>query len=312
MTTAKFQNEALEKTNQVRSIHGVPNLQLRDNLTENARKWGIMLLRKAKKDRRLNVWFSHHQTEGENVFIESSAREKNISPTKVVLSWYCEVIDHSWEGDENKFTENTTQFSQVTWKGTKEMGIVHLMDNHTGNAVVVARYYPTGNLGYKISFKENVLEPNFTAVSNVCHERINAMGIEYPPQVTTESTDYDEFPKGRSLDSFAVAELPPALSIQTTPAPAPTTTTTYPPIVLTTTTPPPTTTESTPTTTEATLLTTSETPVPTSATTTTPRTTTRKAVVTTIKTTTKPTRPPIDPMGKALPVLRFNLDDDDD
>ncbi|CAF3710038.1 unnamed protein product [Rotaria sp. Silwood1] len=72
------------------------------------------------------------------------------SPTK---SWYSEISSYNFGSPG--FSSSTGHFTQVIWKGSKQLGIGIAFTSDNRTAYVVANYYPPGNVIR--SFSSNVL-----------------------------------------------------------------------------------------------------------------------------------------------------------
>ncbi len=76
------------------------------------------------------------------------------NPPDATIAWYNEIKDYNFNTGKSKNANQIGHFTQVVWKGTKEVGVgVTCGDN---GCLVVANYYPAGN--YLGHFTENVLE----------------------------------------------------------------------------------------------------------------------------------------------------------
>jgi hypothetical protein len=74
-----------------------------------------------------------------------------ISGNAPVDSWYSEVKKHTFGSEPT--TMGTGHFTQIVWKGSKEMGIA-LARSASNKIIVVANYDPPGNFVGRYS--ENV------------------------------------------------------------------------------------------------------------------------------------------------------------
>lgn len=92
---------------------------------------------------------------GENIFYAYSSDYSHVpSARDAVKAWYDEIRDHTF-GTE-KVNNRTLHFTQVIWKGSREMGIA-MAKNSKGETYVVANYEPRGN--YRGQFVDNVPRP---------------------------------------------------------------------------------------------------------------------------------------------------------
>ncbi|KAG6447922.1 hypothetical protein O3G_MSEX005269 [Manduca sexta] len=144
-----FEIETLEIHNEYRRDHGVPPLTLNKDISKISQKWAEEL---AKKDA---MAYSLNPMYGESVYCGWSADPNTkIKPRDCVDKWYSEINEFSF-GKEPDIL-NCGHFTQIVWKGTKELG-VGSAKSKTGKLYVVANYYPPGN--YSGLFVKNVLPP---------------------------------------------------------------------------------------------------------------------------------------------------------
>lgn len=92
---------------------------------------------------------------GENIFYAYSSDYSHVpSARDAVKAWYDEIHEHTF-GTE-KVNNRTLHFTQVVWRGSKELGIA-MAKNGKGETYVVANYDPRGN--YIGKFLDNVPKP---------------------------------------------------------------------------------------------------------------------------------------------------------
>ncbi|GIX80528.1 golgi-associated plant pathogenesis-related protein 1 [Caerostris darwini] len=145
----KFEEDCLKKHNEYRTKHGVPKLELSDEICAYAREWANHLAA---------VDSFKHRTErkyGENIFMKWSSDPNHVvSGDAAVESWYSEIKDHTF-GQEPRSLKSG-HFTQVIWKDSKRMGVAWAKSK-TGKILVVANYEPAGNFVGR--FSENVPPP---------------------------------------------------------------------------------------------------------------------------------------------------------
>ncbi|OQV19984.1 hypothetical protein BV898_05988 [Hypsibius exemplaris] len=133
-----FETEALRAHNTYRANHGAAPLVLSQELCSVAQDWANHLAQTGILE--------HGKTRhGENLFWTCG---NNVpSGATAVDDWYSEVKDHTWIG--GWIGGDTGHFTQVVWKGTKELGIAQSRGRN--GVYVVANYNPPGNVngGYK-------------------------------------------------------------------------------------------------------------------------------------------------------------------
>ncbi|KAJ8733762.1 hypothetical protein PYW07_014313 [Mythimna separata] len=147
--SSEFELEALEVHNEYRSEHGVPPLVLSKDISKQSQKWAEEL---AKKDA---MAYSFNQNYGENVYCGWSADpHTKIKARDCVEKWYSEINNFSFGKEPDVL--KCGHFTQVVWKGTRELG-VGSAKSKSGKLYVVANYYPPGN--YSGQFVKNVHPP---------------------------------------------------------------------------------------------------------------------------------------------------------
>lgn len=144
-----FAKQALEAHNAYRKRHGVKSLKLSKKLTAYAQEWADKLAREDSFEHRQNNAY------GENLYSSWSSNPKaKITGNTPVDSWYSEVKKHDFTAEPR--TTGTGHFTQVVWKGSKEMGIAQAKSK-SNKIVVVANYDPPGNFVGR--YRENVAPP---------------------------------------------------------------------------------------------------------------------------------------------------------
>jgi len=88
---------------------------------------------------------------GENVASKWSSAGADYTGQEVVDQWYSEVSKYDF--DKGQFMQGTGHFTQVVWKGSKEIGVGKALTSD-GRVYVVCNYYPAGNMVGQ--FGENV------------------------------------------------------------------------------------------------------------------------------------------------------------
>ena len=86
---------------------------------------------------------------GENIAVSS---DHTFDVKSAMEMWYGEGKDYNY--DTPGFSSNTRNFTQMLWKGTEEVGMALSRSEDGQLVVIVARYYPPGNVVGL--FQENV------------------------------------------------------------------------------------------------------------------------------------------------------------
>ena len=152
----KFNGLALKLHNDFRRMHGVDNLKLNQSLCQKASNKVLKLLNskedlKYEKDDDDNDNDSIDDIEyGENLCISYG---KLFDIENVINTWYNEEKNYNY--DSNKYKKGTGHFTQMIWKGTKEVGFGY-SKLYNNKSIFLVYYYPAGNEIGK--FKENVLK----------------------------------------------------------------------------------------------------------------------------------------------------------
>ncbi|XP_058121842.1 uncharacterized protein LOC131281286 [Anopheles ziemanni] len=129
----------LKHHNEFRRKHGAPNLILHKELVNDAQQWADIL---ARDDR-----FTYRQNSkyGENLYcLWSSDRNALPNAREVCRSWYEEAKQFTFNVEPRTAVKGG-QFTQMVWKGTKELG-VGISKTRSGKVIVVCTYYPRGNV----------------------------------------------------------------------------------------------------------------------------------------------------------------------
>ena len=140
--------ETLQSHNKYRKIHHSPPLSLNKEICQISQKYAENLAN--------NDIFQHSDNKykgeelGENLFM---CKGKEATGEYVTKSWYDEIKDHDFNGG---FQNNTGHFTQLVWKGSKEVGF-GFSKSKSGYTYVVANYFPAGN--FSGQFRANVLKP---------------------------------------------------------------------------------------------------------------------------------------------------------
>uniref|UniRef100_A0AC34GT91 SCP domain-containing protein n=1 Tax=Panagrolaimus sp. ES5 TaxID=591445 RepID=A0AC34GT91_9BILA len=141
----KIQNEYREK-------HGAPELELSEELTEQAQKWAEKLAI------RQHVAYCELPGIGENITFFPA----NMSPKDIVDYWYNE--HRKYEYETPGWQPGTNYFTQIIWRSTKEvMSSKHSQQNNHNPSnekqIIVAFYRPAGNNNRAGQFAANVQKP---------------------------------------------------------------------------------------------------------------------------------------------------------
>ena len=133
---------------ELRKMHDCDSLNINNDLNKMAQ------MRAEKLSSSTNEIFSEdiykEDILGENILISN----KKLEPEELCDIWYNECDKYNY--DLNKFQKGTGHFTQLVWKGTKDVGFGAIYKDYKDGQlyVVVAYYFPAGNIFNE--FKENV------------------------------------------------------------------------------------------------------------------------------------------------------------
>jgi uncharacterized protein YkwD len=149
---ARFIKEALAAHNHYRKKHGAAPLKHNPELSKKALKYAKYL--SAVGD----LMHSHdtfkNQPMGENLAYMFDSEVDDYSGKLATYHWYREIEEHNFDLPE--IQSRTGHFTQLVWKGSREVGFGLARDNY-GKFFAVAHYFPAGN--YAGEFKKNVSRP---------------------------------------------------------------------------------------------------------------------------------------------------------
>ena len=130
--------------NHYRADHGASPLTWSNTLASVAQSWADRLLADGCR-----LVHSDGDTYGENLFFGGPPGA--FGPEKAVDTWYSEVKDYSF--NDPGFSMKTGHFTQVVWRGTREVGCGASVC--PSGDIVVCNYSPPGNV--RGEYTENVL-----------------------------------------------------------------------------------------------------------------------------------------------------------
>jgi len=141
------QRVAVEVHNIYRRRNRSPNLRGDDEIHRTAQQHAEYLAKNNK--------FRHSGNKyGENL-ARVGGRNQEEAVRNAVRMWYDEEANYNY--NHPGFGEDTKHFTAVVWKSTTHLGIGAAWNPKTKLWVVVANYYPAGNVGGY--YRENALKP---------------------------------------------------------------------------------------------------------------------------------------------------------
>jgi uncharacterized protein YkwD len=141
--TAEQAQGFLEAHNSRRAKHCAEPLTWSDELAASAQAWSDELTRQS-----CAFEHSNNPDVGESL---AGGDPGALDPEKTVQMWYGEVDQYDFEA--GVFTMETGHFTQVVWKGTKEVGCG--VTTCGDMDIIVCHYAPSGN--YEGQYQENVV-----------------------------------------------------------------------------------------------------------------------------------------------------------
>lgn len=134
-----FPKQSLDTHNRFRSMHGVPPLKWADDLAREAQAWAEKLARARTLQHSSK---SERKDAGENIAMFTGKFDS--AGEEATTMWYDEYKDYNfrrggWQG-------GTGHFTQVVWKGSKELGMGRAKTADGSLTFVVGRYRPAGNV----------------------------------------------------------------------------------------------------------------------------------------------------------------------
>ncbi|XP_069791652.1 uncharacterized protein [Narcine bancroftii] len=143
---SKFEQEALDAHNEYRRLHTTPPLTYNMDMVSACQEWADILAPRGEME--------HSETKnGENIWYKWSSGAMEFTGKDPVDAWYEEIKDYDYSNPG--FSSETGHFTQLLWKGTKEMAIAYSVSGQT--AIAVAHYSPAGNITNEGYFERNVL-----------------------------------------------------------------------------------------------------------------------------------------------------------
>lgn len=144
-----FIEDVVKTHNKFRKQHGCSDLKQNKEINALAQTWADNLAKSG------DLKHSNHSYKGgqlgENVATKWSSVGGDYTGQEVSDQWYKEK--EKFDFADPKFTPGTGHFSQIVWKGTKEIGVGRSYTTD-GRVFVVCNYYPAGNVIGR--FQENV------------------------------------------------------------------------------------------------------------------------------------------------------------
>lgn len=150
----QFEDEVLSGHNKYRRRHQAVSLTLNPQISRLAQNWADHMARNDELKFSGNKYLG--QLLGESVALKYSSVPVDYLGSELVENWYKEKDDYNFNfPNERTNLDKIGHFTQMVWKGSREIGIGKAWSQDRKRVFVVCNYLPAGNvLG---SFKENVV-----------------------------------------------------------------------------------------------------------------------------------------------------------
>jgi glioma pathogenesis-related protein 2 len=154
-TSQEFLTSMVDSINQHRAKHGVPPVELDQELVTYAKSRAEHVADKA------DLVHDGTGAYGENLFSSSSSRPVQGPATAASDKWYGEIKFYNYETfASNDPKEAIGHFTQLVWKGSTKIGagrVCGTADNTWHDTYIAVNFSPTGNMAG--GHKDNVLPP---------------------------------------------------------------------------------------------------------------------------------------------------------
>ena len=135
--------QVLDHHNKIRKMVNVPPLVFSASLSSYAQQWAEHLASKGSRIYHSDCIHPDGRDLGENIFWGSDAESYSVMDAS--KSWYEEKMDYAYAPIGASENKNVGHYTQMVWKGTREMGL-GVAYTKKGGIIVVASYYPAGNI----------------------------------------------------------------------------------------------------------------------------------------------------------------------
>jgi len=135
--------QVLDHHNKIRKMVSVPPLTYSPSLSVYAQQWADHLAAKGSRIYHSDCQHPDGRSLGENIFWGSSYSE--YTPLDASESWYEEKLDYAYAPVGASVNKTVGHYTQMVWKGSREMGL-GVAYTKKGGIIVVASYYPAGNI----------------------------------------------------------------------------------------------------------------------------------------------------------------------
>lgn len=133
----------LDFHNEVRNDVNVAELEWSDELAQYAKEWAEILVKNYDGELKHRSSLGRNDKGyGDNLYWSSSSSATELDATE---AWYSEIENYSYEPISNENYQGTGHYTQMVWQNTQKVGMGKA-ETSTGAIVIVANYYPQGNV----------------------------------------------------------------------------------------------------------------------------------------------------------------------
>ncbi|TGZ68172.1 hypothetical protein CRM22_004407 [Opisthorchis felineus] len=168
MLDTELNTQAIALHNQFREKHGSPPLVYDAKLAQTAQNWAEQLAQTKC------MRHSDMDTYGENLAYKGAWENATITGEEATKSWYAQGDYHDFN---ESFTYETSYFSQLIWKGSKNVGFGRAVSEDGEAAYIVAHYFPKGNI--RSVFSNNVPKLCSTPSANATGTPVSTPNMRY-------------------------------------------------------------------------------------------------------------------------------------
>lgn len=154
-TSQDFLSSMLASINQYRAKHGVPPVQLDQELVSYAKSRAEHI---ADKE---TLVHDGTQGYGENLYSQGSSGPTMGLAAAASDAWYNEIKDYNFDDLASNATKTIGHFTQLVWKGSTKIGAGRVYGKSTDGkwyeTYIAVNFSPAGNVTG--AYKDNVLPP---------------------------------------------------------------------------------------------------------------------------------------------------------
>ncbi|XP_058118515.1 Golgi-associated plant pathogenesis-related protein 1-like [Anopheles ziemanni] len=135
MSYTAFQQQVLQRHNELRAKHSAAPLVLDPAICQYAQEWANTLASRNVMQHRTNGKY------GENLFAQFG--NTNVTASQAVDSWYNEIKYYQFGASQPHNFSQVGHFTALVWKNSRRLGVG--IASRGSNVYVVCNYDPAGN-----------------------------------------------------------------------------------------------------------------------------------------------------------------------